>query len=195
MKNNDKKIQIGLIIFGSLLIFFTYFFYPKITEKKYLKNESNTKEPLKITKEQTNVFENVSYEGFYNVINPFTINSDNAYILQDDPEIVYMQEMHVVIYMNSGSVVNIRSDKGNYNKVTYDCFFEDNVKASNEETVVYSDNLDLLASEDMIRIYNNVLLTDEKSSLKADNINYDFEKKIYKISMYSDQQVKIKIIE
>ena len=195
MKNNDKKIQIGLIIFGSLLIFFTYFFYPKITEKKYLKNESNTKEPLKITKEQTNVFENVSYEGFYNVINPFTINSDNAYILEDDPEIVYMQEMHVVIYMNSGSVVNIRSDKGSYNKVTYDCFFEDNVKASNEETVVYSDNLDLLASEDMIRIYNNVLLTDEKSSLKADNINYDFEKKIYKISMYSDQQVKIKIIE
>ena len=113
MKSNDKKIQITLIIFGSLLIFFTYFFYPKVTEKKFLKNEINTKESLKITEEQTNVFENVSYEGFYNVINPFTINSDNAYILDDEPEIVYMQEMQVIIYMNDGSIVNIQSDKGN----------------------------------------------------------------------------------
>ena len=195
MKSNDKKIQITLIIFGSLLIFFTYFFYPKVTEKKFLKNEINTKESLKITEEQTNVLENVSYEGFYNVINPFTINSDNAYIIDDEPEIVYMQEMQVIIYMNDGSIVNIQSDKGNYNKITYDCFFEDNVVATHEETVVYSDNLDLLSSEDLVRVYNNVLLTDKKSSLRADNIDYDFEKKLYQISRYSDKQVKIKIVE
>ncbi len=100
--NNNKKIQISLIIFGSLLIFSTYFFYPKINEKKFLKNETNIKEPLKITDEQSNVFENVSYEGFYNIINPFTVNSDNAYILEEDPSIVYMKEMHVKIHMNNG---------------------------------------------------------------------------------------------
>tara|TARA_B100000686_G_C16758604_1_gene957216 strand:+ start:974 stop:1558 length:585 start_codon:yes stop_codon:yes gene_type:complete len=193
--NKNKKIQIALIIFGSLLIFSTYFFYPKISEKKFLKNEINIKEPLKITTEQSNVFENVSYEGFYNVINPFTINSDNAYILEEEPEIVYMKEMHVKIYMNNGTIINIRSDKGRYNKVTYDCFFEDNVVASDEETTVYADNLDLLASEDLVSVYNNVLLTNEKSTLKADKVDYDFERKYYQISMYTDKKVKIKIIE
>jgi len=195
MKNNDKKIQISLIIFGSLLIFFTYFFYPKINEKKFLKNEINTAKPLEITKEQVNVFKNVTYEGFYNIINPFTIESDDAYILNDEPEIIYMKEMIVTIYMSNGSVVNIRSDKGSYNKVTYDCFFEDNVVASSEETIVYSDNLDMLASEDLVRAYNNVLLTSEKNSLRADNVDYDFENKLYQISMYNNKRVKIKIIE
>jgi len=195
MKTYDKKIQITLIIFGILLIFFTYFFYPKITEKKFLKNRINTRDSLKITKEQTNVFANVSYEGFYNIINPFTINSSNAYILDDEPEIVYMKKMHVIIYMNNGSIVDIRSDKGNYNKITYDCFFEDNVVATHEGTSAQSDNLDLLASEDIVRVYNNVLLTDEKSSLRADNVDYNFEEKIYQISMYTDKQIKIKITE
>jgi|TARA_B110000438_G_scaffold299106_1_gene348639 lipopolysaccharide export system protein LptA len=195
MKSNDKKIQISLIIFGSLLIFFTYFFYPKINEKKFLKDEINPVETLEITKDQVNVFENVTYEGFYNIINPFTIKSDDAYILNDEPEIIYMKEMNVTMYMNDGSIVNIRSDKGRYNKITYDCFFEDNVVASSEDAVVYSDNLDMLASEDLVRAYNNVLLTSEKNSLRADNVDYDFEKKLYQISMYNDKQVKIKIIE
>ena len=194
MKSNDKKIQISLIIFGSLLIFFTYFFYPKINEKKFLKDEINPVETLEITKDQVNVFENVTYEGFYNIINPFTIKSDDAYILNDEPEIIYMKEMNVTMYMNDGSIVNIRSDKGRYNKITYDCFFEDNVVASSEDAVVYSDNLDMLASEDLVRAYNNVLLTSEKNSLRADNVDYDFEKKLYQISMYNDKQVKIKII-
>ena len=195
MKSNDKKIQISLIIFGSLLIFFTYFFYPKINEKKFLKDEINPVETLEITKDQVNVFENVTYEGFYNIINPFTIKSDDAYILNDEPEIIYMKEMNVTMYMNDGSIVNIRSDKGRYNKITYDCFFEDNVVASSEDAVVYSDNLDMLASEDLVRAYNNVLLTSEKNSLRADNVDYDFENKLYQISMYNNKRVKIKIIE
>ena len=97
--------------------------------------------------------------------------------------------------MNNGSIVDIRSDKGNYNKITYDCFFEDSVVATHEGTTVQSDNLDLLASEDIVRVYNNVLLTDEKSSLRADNVDYNFEEKFYQISMYTDKQIKIKISE
>jgi len=104
-----------------------------------------------------------------------------------------MKEMHVKIHMNNGSIINIRSDKGSYNKVTYDCFFEDNVVASDEETTVYADNSDLLASEDLVSVYNNVLLTSEKSTLKADKVDYDFEKKYYQISMFKNEKVKIKI--
>ena len=64
-----------------------------------------------------------------------------------------------------------------YKLFNIDCFFEDNVKATDEETQVYADNLDLLASEDLARIYNNVFVTNDQSYLKADKIDYDFEKK------------------
>ena len=194
MSSNKKKVQIALLLFGFILIFFTYFFYPKITQKKSLQVNTEIKKPLKIEEEQSNVFESVSYEGFYNVINPFTLKSENAYILDEDSNIVYMKKMHVTIYMNNGSVVNIVSDKGTYNKTTYDCYFVNNVKASDGETLVYADNLDLLASNDSASVYNNVVINSDKSSLRADQINYNFEEKNYHISMYDDKQIEIKII-
>jgi LPS export ABC transporter protein LptC len=195
MSDRKKKIQIVLLLFGLILIFSTYFLYPKVNQKKLLESKIDIKKPLKVENKQSNVFENVSYEGFYNVINPFTIKSDNAYILDEEPDIVYMKKMHVIIYMNNGSVINIRSDKGRYNKTTYDCFFEDNVKANDEETQVYADNLDLLASDDLASVYNNVYVTNDKSYLKADKIDYNFEKKNYYISMFSDKRIKIKLTE
>ena len=94
MSSNKKKVQIALLLFGFILIFSTYFFYPKITQKESLQVNTEIKKPLKIEKEQSNVFESVSYEGFYNVINPFTLKSENAYILDEDSNIVYMKKMH-----------------------------------------------------------------------------------------------------
>ena len=52
-----------------------------------------------------------------------------------------------------------------------------------------------MASEDFVSIYNNVVLTNDDGSLRADKINYDFENKQYKISMFSDKKVKIRLIE
>ena len=195
MSDKKKKIQLFLVLFGLMLILSTYFLYPKLNQKKLVKNKIDIEKSLDIKSEQSNVFEDVTYEGYYNVINPFTIKSDNAYILEEDLDIVYMKKMHVTIFMNDGSIINIWSDKGRYNKASYDCFFEDNVKATDEETQVYADNLDLLASEDLARIYNNVFVTNDQSYLKADKIDYDFEKKNYQISMYSDKRIKIKLTE
>jgi len=195
MSDKKKKIQLILLLFGLILIFSTYFLYPNINQKKSLKNKVDIEKPLKIEAEQSNVFEKVSYEGYYNVINPFIIKSDDAYILNDDPDIVYMKKMYVTIFMNNGSVIIISSDEGKYNKNSYDCFFEGNVKANDEETQIYANNLDLLASNEWASVYNDVFVTNDKSYLKADKIDYDFEKKNYKISMYNDKRVKIKLTE
>ena len=40
--------------------------------------------------------------------------------------------------MNDGRIIIITSDNGSYNKVSYDCFFENNVKAIDGETTVSS---------------------------------------------------------
>ena len=99
-------------------------------------------------------FENVKYEGLYQINNTFSVMSEKAHILNKEPDVVYMTNMHVILYLDNGRIVNILSNKGRYNKVTYDCFFEDDVRATDEETKIFSDNLDLLATEDSVKIYN-----------------------------------------
>ena len=143
-----------------------------------------------------NIFENVSYEGIYQIDNTFIITADRAKILVEDPNIVYMNNMHVTITLQSGQKIIITSDSGRYNKLNYDIFFEDNVKATDNEIRLFSDNLDLLADESA-KVYNNVLIIDkEKSYLKADIVKYDFKTKYYKISMFTNsEKVKVKLIE
>ena len=89
----------------------------------------------------------------------------------------------------------ITSDKGKYNKSTQNTFFEQNVKATDGETIVFAENFDLLMSEDRATIYNDVILDNDKGSLRADKIEYDFKTRYYKISMFDDKKVKIKLTE
>ena len=103
--------------------------------------------------------------------------------------------MKVVMYMNDGRIITITSDKGTYNKVTYDSFFEDNVKATDGKIVILSENLDLIATDDFASAYNNVVLTSEENSLHADKLDYDFTTKRYNVSMFDKQKVKVKIVQ
>tara|TARA_B100000029_G_C17407803_1_gene899572 strand:+ start:216 stop:818 length:603 start_codon:yes stop_codon:yes gene_type:complete len=200
MKINQKTAQIGLTIFGILLILGTYLFYPKIIKEKKttelkLSEKESEESTIIIEGQEANIFENVEYQGVYNLENSFTIKSDKAHILKDEPDIVYMKNMLATIYMNDGKVWTIRGDIGSYNKINYDCYFEQNVRATDNETTILADNIDLLSTEDYAMVYNNVSLNNDSGSLKADKINYDFETQLYKISMFDDKSVKIKIIK
>ena len=198
MTANKIIVQLSLISIGLFLILATYFFYPKIIKNKFLEEETVedvvTKTDM-IDNKERNTFENVEYKGLYNINKPFKVNSEKAYILIKNPEIVYMTNMSVTLDMNDGRVVIITGDKGKYNKVTYDCFLENNVKAIDGETTVLAENLDLLATEDSATVYNNVFLTNDSGSLRADKVYYDFETNHYQISMFSDKKVKIKLIK
>ena len=103
--------------------------------------------------------------------------------------------MQVTLYINDKRTVVITSDKGSYNKITYDCFFEDNVKATDGKTIILSKNLDLLATEDSAVAYNNVYLTNDNGFLRADKVDYNFETKYYNISMFGNKKVKAKFIQ
>ena len=192
--NRRNTTQITLLFIGIFLILGTYFFYPKITTKKI--EESKTIETVETDDDSSNLFENVKYQGLYDVNKPFTVEAKKAHILKDEPDVVYMDNMKVVLEMNDGAVWVITSKRGSYNKETYDCYFKEDVKATDGNTNIYSDNVDLIASEDFAAVYNNVSLGNkEGSTLKADKIDYDFAKKLYKVSMYNNEKVKIKLIE
>ena len=197
MSKKQQRIQIILISIGLLLILVTYFYYPylkkvELTEDQILQKDlEKTADDDKIT-----FFESVEHNGFYDLNKPFRIKSEKAYILNNEPNIVYMTNMHVILHLSDGRIINIVSDKGIYNKETYDCFFEDNVKATDGETIILADYLNLLTSEDTAVAYNNVYLTNEEGSLQADKVDYDFETEIYTVKMWSsNEKVKIKLIQ
>ena len=193
MKIDRKAIQLSLISIGIILILATYFLYPKITNKITAEKKIFTQEKIETADEKSNYFENVEYTGLYNINNRFSINSKKAFISNEEPDIVHMTNMKVTLEMKDGRIVVITSDTGVYNKKTYDCFFVKNVKATDGETVLNSENMDLLASVDTASIYNGVILTSTKGSLVADKIEYDFQTKYYKVSMFKNERVKVKL--
>ena len=196
MRISAKTLQLTLIFIALLLIITTYFYIPKVKQNKLEEETAQKKEAVDEMPGVENIFENVSYEGIYQIDNTFIITADRAKILAEDPNIVYMNNMHVTIILQSGQKIIITSDSGRYNKLNYNIFFEDNVKATDNEIRLFSDNLDLL-TDGSAKVYNNVLIIDkEKSYLKADIVKYDFETKYYKISMFTNsEKVKVKLIE
>ena len=193
MKKKQQNIQIILISIGLLLILITYFYYPYMNKAKLIENQSVKKDLERTIEDQSTFFKNVEYKGLYDVDKPFTIVSEEAYILDEEPEFVYMTNVHTILHLSDGRIVNIKADKGKYNKVTYDCFFKQNVKATDGETKIFAENLDLVATESSVKIYKDVILNYPTGSLVADKINYDFETKYFKVSMFDDKTVKIKV--
>ena len=119
MKKNQKRIQAILLLVGVLLILFTYF-YPNIVKKDIEKDLSELPE---VSEKNTTYFENLRYEGLFNLDKTFIVKSKKAYIDNEEPDIVHMTDMHVILYLKDGRIVNITSDGGKYNKISYDIFF------------------------------------------------------------------------
>ena len=198
MKTNRKLIQTFLVSLGFLIIFVTYLLYPKIEKNRLKGSVVENEQPLikdKDNENQGSKFEELEFRGFYNFDNPFLIASEEAIISPENSNIVYMTNIKITIEMNDGRKVIIVGGNGKYNKATYDCYLENNVIASDGETEILSDNLNLLSSKDSASIYNNVVVNNKNGQLKADKVDYNFESKYYKISMFKDERVKIKLIE
>ena len=195
MKKKHLKMQLTLVSIGLLLFILTYVFYPNIKKNKVSKDLSIGKNFEKtVDTEKMTTFDSLEYKGLYDFNKPFKVKSKKAYILNKEPDIVHMDNMHVIMYLTDGRIVNITSDKGRYNKTTYNCFFEQNVKATDGSTKIFAENLDLLATKNFLEIYNNVSLDNTTGYVEADKINYNFETKHFKILMFGDKSIKMKII-
>ena len=195
MKKSEKTLQITLLSIGVILVLATYFLYPNMKEKQIVQNQMEEKEEgLPIDDSKSNVFKNVEYKGYYDLNKPFIVKSNEAHVKIENPDLIYMRSMTVNLYMNDGRVVTITSDDGRYNKKTYDCFFQNNVRATDSEVVILAQYLDLIASKETASAYEDVYLETNTGSMKADKVDYNFKTNYYKVSMLSDEKIKIKLI-
>ena len=193
MKRKQQKVQLVLISIGLLLILLTYLYYPYMNKNKLQDDQFVQKDSEKTLNEAQSTFENVEYEGITSTMQRFSVKSESAYILDKNPDLVFMKKMRVELYLKDGRIVTIISDRGRYHKVSYDCWFEENVVADDGETKIFANNLDLLATENFVKIYQQVKLIHPTGTLQADQVDYDFETKYFKVSMFGEKIVKMKV--
>ena len=188
---SSNKKQFLLFFVGIFLVIVTYIIYPRIGEET--RDQYLAEKKKKEMESSDTTFENIKYEGFDANGNRFEIGSKIAETKPDNPDITYMETVNAYFYLQDGRVVTVRSLFATYNRETNDIFFKDEVVIDDGESQLYSDNLDIVMSSNFVKAYNSVRFSENANWMVADKIEIDLSKKISTISMYTDEQVKIKL--
>ena len=191
MKKN-RVIQFSLVIAIIILFFTTYYSGDKDKIVDANKN-SFTENASKLTEETSNIIENVNYTGTNNRGTFFELNAAIAEIKHDEPNLSRLQDVFVVIRLRNLRTIHIQSDKAVFNKISNDCEFFGNVKITEQDNVITSDNLDFYNSKNFLQAYNNVEYSSMKGALIADKVDVDLLKNEANIFMFKkNDKVKVK---
>ena len=191
MKKN-RVIQFSLVIAIIILFFTTYYSGDKDKIVDANKN-SSTEYASKLTEETSNIIENVNYTGTNNRGTFFELNAAIAELKYDEPNLSRLQDVFVVIRLRNLRTIHIQSDKAVFNKISNDCEFFGNVKITEQDNIITSDNLDFYNSKNFLQAYNNVEYNGMKGALIADKVDVDLLKNEANIFMFKkNDKVKAK---
>ena len=191
MKKN-RVIQFSLVIAIIILFFTTYYSGDKDKIVDANKN-SSTENASKLTEETSNIIENVNYSGTNNRGTFFELNAAIAELKHDEPNLSRLQDVFVVIRLKNLRTIRIQSDKAIFNKISNDCEFFGNVKITEQDNVITSDNLDFYNSKNFLQAYNNVKYSSMKGALIADKVDVDLLKNEANIFMFEKKdKVRVK---
>ena len=191
MKKN-RVIQFSLVIAIIILFFTTYYSSDKDKIADADKNGS-TENANKLTEKISNIIENVNYTGTNNRGTFFELNAAIAEQKYNEPNLSRLQDVFVVIRLKNLRTIHIQSDKAVFNKISNDCEFFGNVKITEQDNVITSDNLDFYNSKNFLQAYNNVKYSGMKGALIADKVDVDLLKNEANIFMFKkNDKVKIK---
>ena len=195
MTNRKKRlrvIQLGLLFFGILIIYFTY------SELNLSKNKSSIKpkEELKSFSENdeaTDIFYNIEYSGIDMAGNRYILKSLEAYNNKNKQELVNMKSVEAVFYFKDDTMLYVWSDKGLYNNKTLDMVFEDNVKSIYNESELFANKAEYSNSSGFLRISDKVKVKDTRGTMFADELIFDIKNQKLKIASENNNRVKAKI--
>jgi len=191
------QIIIILIIFGiSAFVYYKYFKINKIeidTNKDIL-NNNKVKDSIDSDENEINIIENIKYfkEDIYG--NEFTLRAEKGEIVQNDSKNVILVNVYGIINLKDESKIFIFSKYAKYNSINFDTKFYTDVRATYEDIVVNSENLDLFFKDNYGEMYNNINFSNKDSEIKADKLFFDLANGDIKINMYNSND-KITIIK
>ena len=151
-----------------------------IKNKTYKTNKSL--DARNLTKEIEYITSNKNGDIFKIIAKFGKTNIENSNIL--DLEIV-----NGIVSSEERSTIYISSDFANYNYTDQNSKFFNNVRIDYDDKIITCDTLDLLISDNLAVAYNNVIIKDNNSVMKAQIITLDIVTKDIKIN--SEDKIKI----
>ena len=189
------QIIIILIIFTiSTLVYYKYFKINKIeidANKDIVKN-NEIKDSIDFEENKINIIENIKYfkEDIYG--NEFTLKAEKGEITQNDAKNIILVNVYGIINLKNESKIFIFSKYAKYNSKNFDTKFYTGVRATYEDMIVKSENLDLFFKDNYGEMYNNINFSSKDSEIKADKLFFDLANGDIKINMYnSDDKITI----
>ncbi len=194
MKKN-RVIQFSLVLVAIILFFFTYYSSKDKSNIVGIDKNTSIQGETMLTEITSNIIENVNYHGTDNKGSFFELNASLAEIFYDKPNLSHMKVVDAVINVRDGRKIYIKSDRAIYNRATNNTNFMGNVSVTESKNKITSDNLDLIMSNNLITIYNDVKYNGVKGFLIADKVDIDILKNESNIFMFDKKnrvQVKYK---
>ena len=187
-KKKLRLFQVILLIVGIIIIFITYadkglFLNKKINQKTTPLIENET------TGQKENIFYNIEYSGLDLAGNRYIIKSKEATTNTSNQELVNMKFVESFFYFKDDTVLKVKSDYGTYNNKTLDMFFNSNVKANYQNSVLFAENAEYSNSENFLSISGKVKIEDFKGTMFADKLLFDIKKQKLNITSFNDDKI------
>ena len=187
-KKKLRLFQAILLIVGIIIIFITY------ADKGFFLNEKNNQRETELienksTSQKENIFYNIEYSGLDLAGNRYIIKSKEAITNASNSEIVNMKFVESFFYFKDDTVLKVKSDRGTYNNKTLDMFFDSNVKANYQNSVLFAENAKYSNSENFLSISGKVKIEDFKGTMFADKLLFDIKKQKLNITSFNDDKI------
>ena len=173
-KKKLRTAQFLLLLFGIIIIYFTYYNKKSLDEKiisKDIKEKVQNKNDTGTDNKE--MFLNIEYTGLDLNGNRYLLKAEKASLNEEKPEMVNMELVEATFYFKDDTVLYVWSDKGIYNNKTLDMKFNNNVKAEYMESKLFADGAEYSNTENYLSIHNNVRIDDVRGNLIADKLLFD----------------------
>ena len=163
------------------------------SKKKAERKNTNTNTNKKMDNEIPNIVKDVEYLTSDKNGNKYKILATSGRTNQNDKNILDLDNVRGEITSSQRSTIYIVSDFAEYNSSTLGSNFYKNVVINYEDKQITCENFDINMDTNIAIAYNNVVVTDPKSTMKAGKITLDIETKEIDINPDKNGKSKVQI--
>ena len=179
----NKKLLSKLLIYFIISLILIVFYFTYIHEKsaeKYKKKSIESENQLQINKNTSNIIYNIEYKTTSNKVK-YLIKADSGALNENNK--FFLNNVYAEVQLKDGSTILIKSEEAVYDNNTQDTKFAINVMTKYEEQMIFSQKMDMIFSENYIKIHDDIIYKKADLDLTADIIKIDLNTKKLTILM------------
>ena len=182
----QKSLILRVFVIITILILLLLIVFNFNQGNKELTEEK--KETIQENIEKSNVLKDVEYNSKDSSGNIYILKASEGIIDQNNTNIIYLTSIKAIIELKDYNSIDISSNFGKYSIDNFDTIFSKNVIIKYLDNIIMGEYLEFSLNKNLMTISRNVILKNNKSSLKADVIEVDIKTKDIKISMYEENK-------